>query len=65
MILSFIKEEINSVQQTVDGMSSKDENIFSRDSDNRSGKEILKQVVFHSKGYKQFQHYKEKSGANK
>lgn len=44
-------------------MSSKDENIFSKESlmTTEAGKEILKQAVFHSKGYKQFQHYKEKS----
>ncbi len=44
-------------------MSSKDENIFSKESlmTTDAGKDILKQAVFHSKGYKQFQHYKEKS----
>lgn len=44
-------------------MSSKDENIFSKESlmTTDVGKDILKQAVFHSKGYKQFQHYKEKS----
>jgi len=44
-------------------MSSKDENIFSKEAlmTTEAGKEILKQGVFHSKGYKQFQHYKEKS----
>jgi hypothetical protein len=46
-------------------MSSKDENIFSKESlmTTDAGKDILKQAVFHSKGYKQFQHYKEKSEA--
>ena len=46
-------------------MSSKDENIFSKESlmTTEAGKEILKQAVFHSKSYKQFQHYKEKSEA--
>lgn len=44
-------------------MSSKDENIFSKESlmTTDAGKDILKQAVFHSKGYKQFQHYKERS----
>lgn len=44
-------------------MSSKDENIFSKESltTTDAGKDILKQAVFHGKGYKQFQHYKEKS----
>jgi len=44
-------------------MSSKDENIFSKESlmTTDAGKDILKQAVFHSKGYKQFQHYKDKS----
>lgn len=46
-------------------MSSKDENIFSKESlmTTEAGKDILKQAVFHGKGYKQFQHYKEKSEA--
>ncbi|MFQ5940719.1 MAG: hypothetical protein ACE5KA_03355 [Nitrososphaerales archaeon] len=44
-------------------MSSKDENIFSKESlmTTEAGKNILKQGVIHSKGYKQFQKYKEKS----
>ena len=44
-------------------MSSKDENIFSKESliTTEAGKDILKQAVFHSKGYKQFQHYKERT----
>jgi len=46
-------------------MSSKDENIFSKENlmTTEAGKEILKQAVMHRKGYKQFQHYKEKSEA--
>jgi hypothetical protein len=44
-------------------MSSKDENIFAKETlmTTEAGKEILKQGMFHSKGYKQFQHYREKS----
>lgn len=46
-------------------MSSKDEDIFSKEGlmKTEAGKEILKQAVLHSKGYRQFQHYKEKSEA--
>src|SRR3989304_8977635 len=46
-------------------MSSKDENIFSKETlmTTEAGKDILKQGMFHSKGYKQFQQYKEKSEA--
>ncbi len=46
-------------------MSSKDENIFSKESlmTTEAGKDIMKQAAFHSKSYKQFQHYKEKSEA--
>ncbi|MEM3083986.1 MAG: hypothetical protein QXU32_05525 [Nitrososphaerales archaeon] len=44
-------------------MSSKDDNVFAKESlmATDAGKEILRQAVFHSKGYKQFQYYKEKS----
>ncbi len=44
-------------------MKSKDENIFSKGSlmTTEAGKDILKQAVFHSKGYKQFQYYEERS----
>jgi hypothetical protein len=44
-------------------MSSKDENIFSKEAltTTEAGKDILKQAVFHSKGYKQFEDYKQKS----
>ncbi|NMJ86317.1 MAG: hypothetical protein EX285_00455 [Thaumarchaeota archaeon] len=44
-------------------MSSKDKNIFSKESliTTEAGRDILKQGAFHSKGYKQFQYYKEKS----
>jgi hypothetical protein len=46
-------------------MSSKDENIFSKETlmTTEAGKDIMKQGMFHSKGYKQFQQYKEKSEA--
>jgi len=46
-------------------MSSKDENIFSKETlmTTEAGKDIMKQAMFHSKGYKQFQQYKEKSEA--
>jgi len=46
-------------------MSSKDEAIFSKEvlMTTEAGKEILKQAVLHTKGYRQFQHYKEKSEA--
>ncbi|MFB5597722.1 MAG: hypothetical protein ACE5RJ_01720 [Nitrosopumilaceae archaeon] len=42
-------------------MSSKDESIFSKDAlmGTKSGKQIIKQGLFKSKGYKQFNHYKE------
>ena len=44
-------------------MSSKDENIFSKETlmITEAGRDIMKQAMFHSKGYKQFQQYKEKS----
>jgi hypothetical protein len=46
-------------------MSSKNENIFSKETlmTTEAGKDIIKQGMFHSKGYKQFQQYKEKSEA--
>jgi len=46
-------------------MSSKDENIFSKETlmTTEAGKDIMKQAMFHSKGYKQFQQYKENSEA--
>lgn len=46
-------------------MSSKDENIFSKETlmTTEAGKEMLKQALLQRKGYKQFQHYKEKSEA--
>lgn len=42
-------------------MSSKDENIFSKEAlaTTSAGKEIMKQALLRSKSYKQFQHYKE------
>ncbi|HEX9678327.1 hypothetical protein [Nitrososphaera sp.] len=44
-------------------MSGKDESIFSKESllGTQAGKEIMKQGLLRSKGYKQFNHYKEKT----
>lgn len=44
-------------------MSSKDESIFSKESlmGTQAGKEIIKQGLLRGKGYKQFNHYKEKT----
>jgi hypothetical protein len=45
-------------------MSGKDESIFSKESlmGTQAGKEIMKQGLLRSKGYKQFNQYKEKTG---
>jgi hypothetical protein len=45
------------------GMSSKDELIFSKEALMRTqaGKDIIKERILQSKGYKQFNHYKEKT----
>ena len=41
-------------------MSGKDESIFSKSAlmGTKPGKQIIKQVLFKSKGFKQFNHYK-------